>query len=227
MCGRPCGHLVSEMAFEFRPPDPSGSGTTAQEGEPKPRGVDEGPPSPSLIPIAWPLPYRLSGEEHTCQAAINPGSTPGSGRSPGEGKGNPLQYSCLENPRDSGAWQAAVHGVSRSQIPLGDQRATTALFHAWCEVRTQSKRSMWGSGRHKPPTGRWQEATVCRDGCGIHSWAAGEGRGAGRASKENQQVLPMTCTYRDQCPRCPETASSVSGSQPVTANHPLESGHTH
>ena len=38
----------------------------------------------------------------------------GSGRSLGEGNGNPLQYSCLENPRDRGAWQAAVHGVTKS-----------------------------------------------------------------------------------------------------------------
>ena len=41
------------------------------------------------------------------------GLIPGSGRSPGEGNGNPLQYSCLENPMDRGAWQATVHGVSR------------------------------------------------------------------------------------------------------------------
>ena len=40
---------------------------------------------------------------------------PGSGRSPGEGNGNPLQYSCLENPMDRGAWQAPVHRVSKSQ----------------------------------------------------------------------------------------------------------------
>ena len=43
----------------------------------------------------------------------NVGSIPGSGRSPGEGNGNPLQYCCLENPRDRGAWQATVHGVAR------------------------------------------------------------------------------------------------------------------
>ena len=41
------------------------------------------------------------------------GSIPGLGRSPGEGNGNPLQYSCLENPMDRGAWQAAVHGVAK------------------------------------------------------------------------------------------------------------------
>ena len=40
------------------------------------------------------------------------GSIPGSGRSPGEGNGNPLQYSCLENPMDRGAWWATVHGVA-------------------------------------------------------------------------------------------------------------------
>ena len=42
------------------------------------------------------------------------GSIPGSGRSPGEGNGNPLQYSCLENPMDGGAWWATVHGVAES-----------------------------------------------------------------------------------------------------------------
>ena len=42
------------------------------------------------------------------------GSDPGSGRSPGEGNGNPLQDSCLENPVDRGAWQATVHGVVKS-----------------------------------------------------------------------------------------------------------------
>ena len=44
----------------------------------------------------------------------------GLGRSPGGGNGNPLQYSCLENPIDRGAWQSIVHGVVRSQTPLSD-----------------------------------------------------------------------------------------------------------
>ena len=42
-------------------------------------------------------------------------SIPGLGRSPGEGNGNPLQYSCLENPMDRGAWLATVHGVTKSR----------------------------------------------------------------------------------------------------------------
>ena len=48
------------------------------------------------------------------------GSIPGSGRSPGEGNGNPLWYSCLENPMDRGAWWAAVHGVAKSWTQLSD-----------------------------------------------------------------------------------------------------------
>ena len=61
------------------------------------------------------LPRWLSGKESLCNAG-ELGSIPGSVRSPGEGNGNPLQYSCLENPMDRGAWQATVHGVSKSQI---------------------------------------------------------------------------------------------------------------
>ena len=52
------------------------------------------------------------------------GSIPGLGRSPGEGNGNPLQYSCLENPMDGGAWRAAVHGVAKSRTRLSDFTVT-------------------------------------------------------------------------------------------------------
>ena len=48
----------------------------------------------------------------------DPGLIPGSGRSPGEGNGNPLQYSCLENPMEGGAWQATVHRVAKSLTRL-------------------------------------------------------------------------------------------------------------
>ena len=46
------------------------------------------------------------------------GLIPGSGRSPGGGHGNPLQYSCLENPMDRGTWQATVHRVAKSRTQL-------------------------------------------------------------------------------------------------------------
>ena len=52
--------------------------------------------------------------------ARDKGLIPGSGRSPGEGTGNPLQYSCLENSVDRGAWQTTVHGAAKSQTRLND-----------------------------------------------------------------------------------------------------------
>ena len=64
---------------------------------------------------AWDFPYGLSSKEF----ASNAGETedadliPGLGRSPGGGNGNQLQYSCLENPMDWGAWQSTVHGLQR------------------------------------------------------------------------------------------------------------------
>ena len=60
---------------------------------------------------------KLSGKESTCSVG-DVGLIPGLGRSPGEGKGNPLQYSCLENPMDRGAWRALVHGVTKESDKL-------------------------------------------------------------------------------------------------------------
>jgi len=60
------------------------------------------------------LPYSSNGKESACSAG-DPGSIHGSGRSSGEGNGSPLQYSCLENPKDRGAWWATVHRVPKSQ----------------------------------------------------------------------------------------------------------------
>ena len=57
----------------------------------------------------------------------DPGSIPGLGRSPGEGNGNPLQYSCLENPMDGGAWLATVHGVAKSWTRLSDFTITITM----------------------------------------------------------------------------------------------------
>ena len=65
--------------------------------------------------IYWDFPGGTSGKElaFQCRRLRDPGSIPGSGRSPGEGHGNPLQYSCLENPMDGGALQAMVCRVTR------------------------------------------------------------------------------------------------------------------
>ena len=54
----------------------------------------------------------------SAHSAGDPGSIPGSGRSPGDGNGNPLQCSCLENFMNRGAWQATVHGIAKSWTRL-------------------------------------------------------------------------------------------------------------
>ena len=63
-----------------------------------------------------------------CNAG-DPGLIPGLGISHGEGNGNPLQYSCLENPMDRGAWRATVQGVTKSQTRLSD--FTIEIIGAW------------------------------------------------------------------------------------------------
>ena len=66
------------------------------------------------------------GEESACNAG-DLGSIPRSERSPGEGNGNPLQYSCLENPMDGGAWWGTVHGAAKSQTRRDDFTFTFVL----------------------------------------------------------------------------------------------------
>ena len=71
------------------------------------------------------FPGGSDGKASACNAG-DPGSIPGWGRSPGEGNGNPLQYSCLENPTDGEAWQATVYGVAKSRTRLS---GFTFTFH--------------------------------------------------------------------------------------------------
>ena len=61
----------------------------------------------------------LVGKESACNAG-DPGSIPGHGKSPGEGNGNSLQYSCLENYMDRGTWWTAIHGVTKSWTRLSN-----------------------------------------------------------------------------------------------------------
>ena len=65
------------------------------------------------------FPSGSEGKASACNAG-DPASIPGLGRSPGEGNGNPLQYSCLENPMDRGAWRATVHRATKSWARLSD-----------------------------------------------------------------------------------------------------------
>ena len=83
----------------------------------------------------WPL--GSHGKEASCNAG-DLGSITGLGRSPGERNGNPLQYSCLENPMDRGAWQATVHGVPRIRHNLVTKPPpprTYSIFHIILDFR--------------------------------------------------------------------------------------------
>ena len=74
------------------------------------------------------FPHNSVGKESACNSR-DPGSVPGSRRSPGEGNGNPLQYSCLENPMDRKAWRATVHDVTRVGHDLVTKPPPPILFH--------------------------------------------------------------------------------------------------
>ena len=66
------------------------------------------------FPVMWDFPGGSDGKESACNTG-DLSSIPKSGKSPEEGNSNPLQYSCLENPMDRGAWWATVHWVTKSQ----------------------------------------------------------------------------------------------------------------
>ena len=79
----------------------------------------------SILGLSW----WPSSKESACNAGDtrDVGLIPGWGRSPGGGHGNPLQYSCLENPTDRGVWRATLHGVTKSRTRLSD--GTMSLKH--------------------------------------------------------------------------------------------------
>ena len=73
------------------------------------------------------LPRWLSGKGSAC-TVTDPGSIPGWGRSPGEGDGDPLQCSCLENSIDREAWQVIEHAVAKSRSPMWEASVPLGLF---------------------------------------------------------------------------------------------------
>ena len=101
--------------------------------------------------LQWPSIYRIApilkgfpgssvGKESACKAG-DLGSIPGLGRSPGEGNGNPLQYSCLENPMDREAWQATVHGVPRVVHDSATKPSPQALWSRSLKQQQSSERA--------------------------------------------------------------------------------------
>ena len=85
-------------------------------------------PVPTSHFCTWPTAVPGgSDSKESAWSVGDPGSIPGWGRIPGEGNGNPLQYSCLENPMNRGAWWATVHGVTKSQTRLSNQAQHSSL----------------------------------------------------------------------------------------------------
>ena len=78
--------------------------------------------------------YSSSDGKASAYNAGDPGSIPGLERFPGEGNSNPLQYSCLENPVDRGAWLATVHGVAKSQTRLSNFTSLHFMLRLLCYV---------------------------------------------------------------------------------------------
>ena len=89
------------------------------------------------------FPGGSDDKESACHSG-DPGSIPGSGRSPGGRHGNPLQYSCLENPMDRGTCQATVRGVTKSQTWLKWLSTHTRIVNKWC---CDNWFSNWGEGK--------------------------------------------------------------------------------
>ena len=100
--------------------------------------------------------------EASAYTAGDPGSSPELGRSSGEGNGNPLQYSCLENPIDGGAWVAAVHWVARSWTRLS-KFTFPFHFHALEDMAPHSSTLAWKTPWTEEP-GRLQSTGSQRVG---------------------------------------------------------------
>ena len=86
-------------------------------------------------PVFLGFPGGSAGKESACNAG-DLGLIPGLVRSPGEGNGNPLQYSCLENLMDRGAWQATVPGVTESRTQLSNFTSTCFTLHNTAKVQS-------------------------------------------------------------------------------------------
>ena len=102
------------------------------------------------INLSYVLKQDFSGGSDSKASIYNagdPGSIPGSGRSPGEGNGTPLQHYCLENPMDTGAWQATVHGVAKSQTRLseGNQSINVLKQQKYTDWKKKQQQNLRGA----------------------------------------------------------------------------------
>ena len=144
------------------------------------------------------FPWWLNNKESACNA-IEVGSIPGSGRSPGEGNGNPLQYSCLENFMDRGTWWVTVRRTAKSQIQLKQLSTHTCMEQRWASLLAQSSACQYRRPGFDPRVGKmpwrrkWQPAPVFLPGesHGQRSLAGYSLRG----HKESDMTEQLTCAW--------------------------------
>ena len=145
------------------------------------------------------------GKASTCNAG-NLGSIPGSGRSPGEGNGNPFQYSCLKNPMDGGDWWATVHGVAKSRTRLSHFTFTFTLRLSVCWEH-KGIMNFFSKGRSKPRSlkGEWTQKTSPFPGSSEFPSLPVKGRwqGSGQWSQETRKYKPWCFCPPGEEVRCP------------------------
>ena len=118
------------------------------------------------------FPRGPDGKESACNAG-DPGSIPKSGRSPGEGNGHPLQYSCPENPMDRVAWRATVHGVTKNQAWLSMPCHSRGLnWDNWCQKKQTPGMGVGGQVTcwQRGPQPQWLKENCWFLACGKHNF---------------------------------------------------------
>ena len=155
------------------------------------------------------FPGGSDGKESACSAG-DLGSIPGLGRSPGEGHGNPLQYSCLENSVDRGAWLVIVHEVVKSRTWLSD-------FHFTSQRGKQGERenrvSSWGGGaskrKHPYLSPRMWKSMCPVSFSTLVRWLWHQSHIWAREPVEGRPPGPMTYSWGDPGARTPTTLCSL------------------
>ena len=133
-------------------------------------------PCPSLSPSLLKLmcidfSHSSVSRESACKAG-DLGLIPGSGRSSGEGNGNPLQYSCLENPMDGGIWQATVHGIARVGHNLVTKPPLPCVLNQWCCPTISSSITLFSCLQSFPASGSFPMSWLFASGGQIIGAAA-------------------------------------------------------
>ena len=130
-----------------------------------------------LLIRVGPVPGGWDGKASAYNAG-DPDSIPGSGRSPAEGNSNPLQYSCLENPVDRGAWEATVHGVAnRHDWATSHMVFINNIVHRSCCASIKNSAQQWKLTDSSPvclcegiETSSWAKEVMVGKQQWFHSW---------------------------------------------------------